>query len=110
MSYIQNNLVTNFGLPDVGVGYQKCQAGSPNGYLDFGVISTPVRWEDCMENNETIMGGHANERGDNRQKIVWNEWTNRMIQQYYLDSPSVYNRHQGLTRCRYERDEIIHHI
>ena len=26
----------------MGVGYQKCQAGSPDGYLGFGVISTPV--------------------------------------------------------------------
>ena len=26
----------------MGVGYQKFQAGSPDGYLDFGVISTPV--------------------------------------------------------------------
>ena len=25
----------------MAVGYQKFQAGSPNGYLDFGVISTP---------------------------------------------------------------------
>ena len=25
----------------MGVGYQKFQAGSPDGYLDFGVISTP---------------------------------------------------------------------
>ena len=25
----------------MGVGYQKFQAGSPNGYLNFGVISTP---------------------------------------------------------------------
>ena len=24
----------------MGVGYQKFQAGSPDGYLDFGVIST----------------------------------------------------------------------
>ena len=27
----------------MGVGYQKFQAGSPNGYLDFGVISTPAQ-------------------------------------------------------------------
>ena len=26
----------------MGVGYQKFQAGSPDGYLDFGVISTPA--------------------------------------------------------------------
>ena len=26
----------------MGVGYHKCQAGSPDGYLDFGVISTHV--------------------------------------------------------------------
>ena len=25
----------------MGMGYQKFQAGSPDGYLDFGVISTP---------------------------------------------------------------------
>ena len=37
-----SNLLRNFGLPDMGVGYQKFQAGSPDGYLDFGVISTPV--------------------------------------------------------------------
>ena len=36
-----SNLLRNFGLPDMGVGYQKFQAGSPDGYLDFGVISTP---------------------------------------------------------------------
>ena len=27
----------------MGVGYQKFQAGSPDGYLYFGVISTPVK-------------------------------------------------------------------
>ena len=37
-----SNLLRNFRLPDMGVGYQKFQAGSPDGYLDFGVISTPV--------------------------------------------------------------------
>ena len=26
----------------MGVGYQQFQAGSPDGYLDFGVISTPA--------------------------------------------------------------------
>ena len=26
----------------MGVGYQKFQAISPDGYLDFGVISTPA--------------------------------------------------------------------
>ena len=36
-----SNLLRNVGLPDMGVGYQKFQAGSPDGYLDFGVISTP---------------------------------------------------------------------
>ena len=38
-----------------------------------------------MENNETIMRGHENERGGNRQKLVWNEWTNRVIQHYNFD-------------------------
>ena len=37
-----SNLLRHFGLPDMGVDYQKFQAGSPDGYLDFGVISTPV--------------------------------------------------------------------
>ena len=37
-----SNLLRNVGLPDMGVGYQKFQAGSPDGYLDFGVISTPA--------------------------------------------------------------------
>ena len=41
-SYIQSNLLRNFGLPDMGVGYQKFQAGSLDGYPDFGVISTPA--------------------------------------------------------------------
>jgi len=27
------------------VGYQKCQAGGPDGCLDFGVVSTPVDTE-----------------------------------------------------------------
>ena len=27
----------------MGVGYHKFQAGSPDGYLDFGVISPPAR-------------------------------------------------------------------
>ena len=33
----------------MGVGYQKFQAGSPDGYLDFGVISTPdiVCYDQC---------------------------------------------------------------
>ena len=41
-NYIQSNLLRNVGLPDMGVSYQKFQAGSPDGYLDFGVISTPA--------------------------------------------------------------------
>ena len=28
----------------MGVGYQKFQAGSLDGYLDFGVISTPASY------------------------------------------------------------------
>ena len=42
VSYIQNALLRHFGLPDMDVGYQKCQAVSPDGCLDFGIISTPV--------------------------------------------------------------------
>ena len=36
---IQNNLLRPFWIPDKDVGYQKCQAGSPDGDIDFGVIS-----------------------------------------------------------------------
>ena len=45
MSYIQNNLLRNFVLPDMRVGYQKFKAGSPDGYLDFCVISTLAYYE-----------------------------------------------------------------
>ena len=35
VSYILSNLFRHFGLPDKGVGYQKCQASSPDGHLIF---------------------------------------------------------------------------
>ena len=40
----------------MGVGYQKFQAGSPDGYLDFGVISTPAAGKEAVDTCNFIEG------------------------------------------------------